>query len=709
MLKKLSHTHVTLLGILLFQSIALCPAAFAQQILIHSQLPVVQSEGEQRGVSAVSLDSLLEEAYMLEKKGDFKSAISVYGSAINLAASKKDYKLENYLRRKKGTMFLFTSQLDSATLYFLEVNKIAKKNQVDSTLAKVLVNQGYLADKRGNNQDCILYYDSAMVIFEKIKDTLGIVSVLNNKALLYEDRGDYAMALEFALESESLLSSGQNKFRHVAGLITLGNVYEKLKNYDSALAIYERTYKLSNELGFKGYANTSLSNIAVCYFRQEKFTESEIALKKAINYSIEIDDKAGLARLYSNIGIIYRHQDKNELAFQSYLKALQIAEELNDSLRMISIFNNLGVINKKEKKYEQAINYYQKSLSIAQKINSKNAIRKAYGNLASLYGEKGDYKNAFTNLTLASAWQDSVLNEEKVRAIEDMQAKYESEKKLAQIKALQDENRIKELEKKSIRTERNTTMGISVTAVFLLLVILYYFRMKARKNRIIDAQRIQQLEDEKKLLSAQSIIVGQEKERKRIAQELHDGIGVLLSTASIHFSVVSKTAQNKKTIEMLNKAEMLLKQAGGEVRKISQNMMPVVLSKFGLLEALEDMFEKLDELEDIEVNANFSGSEQRLPENMEIMLYRVIQEMVNNTLKHAQAKTIEFSCKKSDETIVIDYKDDGKGFDLEKLPHNKSLGVFGIKSRVDFLKGKLQVNTAVGKGTHYQITIPVPA
>ena len=270
-----------LLGILLFQSIALCPAAFAQQILNHSRLPVVQSEGEQGGVSAVSLDSLLEEAYLLEKKGDYKSAISVYGSAINLAESKKDNKLENYLRRKKGTMFLYTSQLDSATLYFLTVNKIAKKNKVDSTLAKVLVNQGYLADMQGNNQDCILYYDSAMVIFEKIKDTLGIVSVLNNKALLYEDRGEYAMALEFALKSESLLSSGQNKFRHVAGLITLGNVYEKLKNYDSALAIYERTYKLSNELGFKGYANTSLTNIAVCYFRQENFTEAEHCFKKS--------------------------------------------------------------------------------------------------------------------------------------------------------------------------------------------------------------------------------------------------------------------------------------------------------------------------------------------------------------------------------------------------------------------------------------------
>jgi signal transduction histidine kinase len=120
------------------------------------------------------------------------------------------------------------------------------------------------------------------------------------------------------------------------------------------------------------------------------------------------------------------------------------------------------------------------------------------------------------------------------------------------------------------------------------------------------------------------------------------------------------------------------------------------------------MFEKLDDIEDLDVKTSFSESEQRLPENTEIMIYRVIQEMVNNTLKHAQAKTIDFSCNKQDGNIVIDYRDDGKGFDVDNLPHNKSLGVFGIKSRIDFLKGKLKIETSVGKGTHYQVFIPMP-
>jgi len=126
-----------------------------------------------------------------------------------------------------------------------------------------------------------------------------------------------------------------------------------------------------------------------------------------------------------------------------------------------------------------------------------------------------------------------------------------------------------------------------------------------------------------------------------------------------------------------------------------------------LLDALVDMFEKLDETEQIKVNTNFSGGKERLPENTEIMLYRVIQEMVNNTIKHAKANKIDFSYRNENGSILIEYKDNGVGFDKENLPHNTSLGVYGIQSRVEFLKGKLTLETGVGKGTYYQIMLSV--
>jgi len=509
--KKLIKPYL-LPGILFMLITAFYPAVFAQQIYKHSSFPLIQSEEEQVRGNSGTMNNLLEKAYIMEKKSDFNSAVSVYSLAIDLAKSQKDGLMENYLMRKKGGVFLFSGQMDSAHVYFFAVNQYARKNGIDSSLANVLVNQGYLADLEGDNNDCLLYYDSALVIYEKMKDTIGIASVMNNLALFYEDRGEYTKALEHALKNESLLIGKHDTLRYVAGLITLGNVYEKLKEYDTALAIYEESFKLSNEHKYPAYANTSLINRAVIYYRQGKLTESEIEFQRAIEYAEKVGDKASLALLYNNIGIIYRNQDKYDLALKSYMKALQIAKEINDLARQVSINNNLGILYKNKKNYSEAIKYYNESLGLALKMQKKEDIRKTYGNLASLYEESGDFKAALSYLTLENIYQDSVINEEKVRAIEDMKAKYEREKNLAQIKALKNENKIKELEKKSIRTERNSAFGISATVVFLLVLILLYFRMKSRKNMIIAAQKIKQLEDEKRLLAAQSVIVGQEKE-----------------------------------------------------------------------------------------------------------------------------------------------------------------------------------------------------
>jgi signal transduction histidine kinase len=135
-------------------------------------------------------------------------------------------------------------------------------------------------------------------------------------------------------------------------------------------------------------------------------------------------------------------------------------------------------------------------------------------------------------------------------------------------------------------------------------------------------------------------------------------------------------------------------------------MMPSVLSKFGLREALEDIFDEIDDMGHIETKVLIEIDNVRLPENMEIMLYRIIQELANNTLKHANASKIIFSFVKKENIFEIDFIDNGIGFDPESLPHSKSLGIFGIRSRVDYLKGTIEMESSAGNGTKYHILIP---
>ena len=238
----------------------------------------------------------------------------------------------------------------------------------------------------------------------------------------------------------------------------------------------------------------------------------------------------------------------------------------------------------------------------------------------------------------------------------------------------------------------------------LILFFLVYYRQKAVKDRIVAENRIRQLEEEKRMLSARALVEGQEDERKRIAVELHDGIGVLLSAVKMQFTSIRDNSPENQPL--IDRANHLLEQVSGDVRRISHNMMPGLLTKLGLFEALGDLFDNISETEGITVLAEIPDQAERLPENREIMIYRIIQEMVNNTLKHAKAEHINLKISFVEGEMEINYSDDGIGFNLEEKMQAKSFGLQSIRSRVDFLNGEIVIRSEKSEGTSYRIRVP---
>jgi signal transduction histidine kinase len=278
-----------------------------------------------------------------------------------------------------------------------------------------------------------------------------------------------------------------------------------------------------------------------------------------------------------------------------------------------------------------------------------------------------------------------------------MEMKYQNEKKQAQIYAL-------EWEKAQKQKRGNIILFTGIGIIALILFTFLYFRQRAVKDKIIAQQRIRQLEEEKKLLAAKSLVEGQEEERKRIARELHDGLGVLLSTTRMQFSSIGDTSPESRPV--IEKAAKLLEQASSDVRKISHNMMPGLLTKLGLYEAVADLFEKLSETEGISVHADIPEEADRLAENKEIMVYRIIQELVNNTLKHAHARNLKIRIQPLADRLEIYYSDDGKGFNLAEMLESKSIGLTSIQSRTNFLNGQVQFHSKPGEGAEYIFLIP---
>jgi two-component system, NarL family, sensor kinase len=320
------------------------------------------------------------------------------------------------------------------------------------------------------------------------------------------------------------------------------------------------------------------------------------------------------------------------------------------------------------------------------------------------YSRTGDYHKAFEYQTRYYSLKDSIFDLDKTRLISELTLKYEKEQDQAQILALEKDNLQKDLRLRKRTSQRNIFSFTGIIVITLILFFLLYFRQKAIKDRIIAEQRIRQLEEEKKLMAAKSLVEGQEEERKRIAFELHDGLGVLLSATKLQFTSIRDTSPGN--IPLIERATQLLEQASGDVRKISHNMMPGLLTKLGLFDALEDLFDNLKDNENLVVQCDIPEDLERLPENKEIMLYRIIQEMVNNTLKHAEAGNIRLQIRKSENNLYLQYSDDGKGFDYLQKLESQSIGLISIQSRVDFLNGRLTVDTGPGNGTRYNLQIP---
>ena len=264
---------------------------------------------------------------------------------------------------------------------------------------------------------------------------------------------------------------------------------------------------------------------------------------------------------------------------------------------------------------------------------------------------------------------------------------------------LQKENRIKNLEitQQKIRSRYQLMVVIILLILSVSGITLWYIRSRYRLRV--------ETEHEKRLLQKEAysaVVNAEEGERKRIAMELHDGLGQLLSAARLNVSVLEDVA-GKEEMEVVQNAESLIDQAITDLRNISHNLMPSALIRLGLVAALHDMASKINSGKQVKVVVETSGIDKRLQEDFEIALYRVVQEAVNNILKHAGASTIFINLTKEGESLKLDITDNGKGMPENALNNSKGIGWEDIRSRVSLFNGNMKLHSSPGAGTNINI------
>ena len=296
--------------------------------------------------------------------------------------------------------------------------------------------------------------------------------------------------------------------------------------------------------------------------------------------------------------------------------------------------------------------------------------------------------------------KDSLYSGDMRKDIAELKTRYEIEKNEHEIAFLNQQNEMKNLQLQTARIRQRNSLLI---AGFILLVVLSGMAFWLVKSRYKTKMR---LEHEKRLIQKEAfsaIVNAEENERKRIAMELHDGLGQLLSAAKLNISVLEDTNSEEDRLAVDN-AENLIDQAIADLRNISHNLMPSALIRLGLIPAIHDMADKINSGRKVVVKITSEGFESRLPGNLEIAIYRVIQESVNNILKHAGAGNIFINLRYGGESLDLSIEDDGKGMPEPSTSNSgKGIGWDDIRSRVSLFNGRMNLYSEPGKGTRLNI------
>lgn len=540
------------------------------------------------------------------------------------------------------------------------------------------------------------YTDKALSLVKPNGNTKDLATIRYYSGCIYLSQGNSKKALDEFIQSYKLAeASGDNDLKaHVNS--SFGVIYQQQSQLDSALVYYKKSFDyFESTTGNTEYSMTGSQNIGNILLAQGSFTEGQTYLKRALELAKQRKDINAEMIVLGNIANGYEREGKLELAEFYAAELVKDAEKTGFLLQELYGKTLLSTIKLDEKKYDEAIRQAKEALVLAEQVETASFIVPLYEMLVAGYEQKGDYQHAYEYKNKLVHIKDSLSAIENTTYIEEIKQKYNLQKKNQEL--LLKTELIQQIQKTG---KQKTVIIISLLVLGvsgLVSVFLFFQRRKikeelVRKNIILESQN----------KNFEAFINGQEQERKRIASDLHDGLAqnlVMLKMGIRNFNLPDQAQQEK-----LNYYSGELDRMIEETRRISHNMMPGVLVDLGLLKALKSLVADLNTNHPT-LHTTLSVSEPfiRLPSEVEIQLYRIIQELLNNVIKHSEATACDIHLTSDSTGIRIELKDNGKGF--EKKNAKTGIGLQNIESRVNSLNGTLTIDSAPAKGTAVSLRI----
>jgi signal transduction histidine kinase len=591
----------------------------------------------------------------------------------------------------------------TAKVYYRKAIDLSTKINSQTATIKSLIYYSGIFSITGEYDSSIVYNEKALALSRQIKDSLNIGIALLNIGVAHGYNEDFGTAIQYCQEGLKVVEGRSHIKIEVQINDRLQVLYWQMAQYDKAIVFGEKAVQQSRLLGMPYMLAQSLSNLSLGYIAQNMYPKATPLLTEALgiakalnNYNLE---SSILLNLSDNLMVSGDYEKAKVYIERSLLLNRTLGSPNGEtiSLRALAMyylqkkdFNNARKLATESSVISHKYNF---TLEYAEAIRVLSSIAFATGDMNAgdkYYREYGDSIKALVKVVLS---QKSA----------DLEKKYETEKKETQIKKLEAEKQVQLL---SIR-QKNTLNYILIgsAAALLIISLLLYGNYKSKQK--LQQQRINELEKEKQLTATEAVLKGEEQERTRLAKDLHDGLGGMLSGIKYSLNSMKEnlimTPDNAQAFE---RSMDMLDSSIKEMRRVAHNMMPEALVKFGLDTALKDFSNDIEKSGALQVSYQSIGIENADIEQITaISVYRIVQELLHNAIKHAAARSAIVQVARSNGHITITVEDDGKGFDTGILAQAKGIGWTNIQSRVDYLKGKLDIQSEPGKGTSVHIEL----
>lgn len=599
----------------------------------------------------------------------------------------------------KASQSMLYAQPKSAYRFARQALKKSIQQEDQEIQLKALNLLGSIHEVKSVHDSALHYFFRARAKANELEQYNHLGNSCNNIGVTYWSIGNYKDALINFFQALDYYALGQNEGSHANTLNNIGLIYADLENHNKAHQYYRDAYDVYKSQNDSIKMGAALTNIGTSYIHREQpdsalhYLEMSRVLKERTN------DKYGLCISLEGLGNAWIAKSAYGKARELFLRGKQISDDIGFDYGKASAYLGLARVHLEKAENEQALESAKKAIQISDDTGSIKMEYQAHNIISEIYEQTGLHDKALDHYRQYNELKNESLDKNRLHQVYDLEMQHAAEENL------------REIERQELMLSRKNTIlafvSISFAAILVIIFLLYRLhlnKVRQREKEKLDAANLKLTEER-----TRAALEAEVAERKRLGFELHDGVGPLLSLAKLNVSALQQKKQLNpdRQLSILNNTERTINEVLKEMKQISNNMAPLILLEKGFEEAVRDLKNHLNQTGPYKVALEMIGLNGRMESYLEHALFRSIQEIINNVIKHANGSEINIQVIQGTEDLTVMVEDNGEGFNPEELKEHKGIGLKSAISRIRGLKGEFFIDSAKGRGTIVTFIIPI--